>query len=245
MERRCMASCRQRRRNLPAATRGATGPRARPATGSTGPEGSTSLEPALLCSARSAHHDIFVYQAGPNRWLTFDPTDAALEQSAIDANDPRRVIGSYRHALIAAVALHGAPTRVLCLGVGGGSVPMAVREVFPTARVDAVDIDDEVIRIARDWFGLSGDDGLLRLHTADARSFVRRACAQGQRWDVILQDTYDRHYIPPHLMTAEFFRELGAVLDAGGLAATNSFAHGHFHDRELATHAEAFVDFWS
>jgi spermidine synthase len=207
-----------------------------------GGEDSLSTAPALLYSCRSEHHDVFVYQSGTTRYLTFESGAWACNQTAIDVEDSRYLVGDYRHALVAAAAIHGVPTRVLCLGVGGGAIPMAVREAFPATTVDAVDIDADVIGIARDWFGLAGNDdgGLLRVHTADARDFLRRACAEGRRWDVILQDVFDQHYIPAHLMTVEFYRELTAVLDEGGLVAINSFAQGQLYERELATYAEVF-----
>jgi spermidine synthase len=149
------------------------------------------------------------------------------------------------HALVAAAAIHGACRRVLCLGVGAGVVPLAVLDAFPHAVVDAVDLDPEVIAVAREWFCLSRGEGeRLRLHVADARSFLRQARSTDLRWDVVLQDVFDRDYVPADLMSTEFLRELGAALDERGLVAINTFGQGVLHARELATYAQAFAAFF-
>ena len=199
----------------------------------------------LLFRTRTAHHDIYVRQRGSVRYLSFEPGVQAPCQAKIDLNTPATLEGDfeYAQALASAVALHPEPTRVLCLGVGGGAVPQALRCVFPGATVDAVDIDKTVLDVAHEWFGLRDDDR-LRLHACDARSFLRRAGAQGLRWDVVLHDAFDRHYTPAHLMTVEFYRELSAVLGEGGFVAVNAFAQGELRDRETATFGEVFADYF-
>lgn len=201
--------------------------------------------PTLIRSSRSAHHEIFVYQSGTSRYMTFRPEAAAPRQARIDVTDPQRVVAGYTQAFVAATAMHGQPKRVLVLGVGGGILPSAVREAFPQATIDAVDIDEEVIAIARELFGLScGDDGRLHLHAADARNFVREAHARGDRWDVVMHDVFDSEYVPAHMMTTEFFGEICAVLEEGGLVAINSHAQGELHTLELATIAASFANFF-
>jgi len=144
--------------------------------------------------------------------------------------------------MVTAAAFHAAPTRVLCLGVGGGAIPRVLRKVFPSATVDAVDIDEEVLWTARTWFGLDADDG-IRLYAEEARDFVRCASAKGLRWDVVIVDVFDHQYIPAHLMTVEFLRELGNVVADDGLIVSNHFAVGRLRDLESRTCAEAFGSF--
>ena len=199
--------------------------------------------PVLIHTARSAYNEIYVYQKGPHRYMTFRPEALAPRQSTIEVENPLHAVTPTSQAHLTGAAIHGNPRRVLVLGVGAGVVPLALREAFPQASIDAVDIDAAVIAIGREWFGLSRSSGeRLRLHAADARSFVRQAHAEGRRWDVIVHDAYDRDYIPAHLMTVEFFRELCSVLDEGGLVTINSYAQGELHARELSTYAVTFAD---
>ena len=71
-----------------------------------GEEDSLSPAPALLYNCRSEHHDVFVYQSGTTRYLTFEPGASACNQTAIDVEDPRYLVGDYRHALTPWLELH-------------------------------------------------------------------------------------------------------------------------------------------
>lgn len=124
--------------------------------------------------------------------------------------------------------------RVLCIGVGGGSLPLFLSHTLPWVEVDAVELDPAVVAAAMAAMGLPADHPRLRLHTADAAAFLRawrrRRQQQDQQqqhpqpkeqqqpgagwqqpsaepWDLIIQDTFDgQDAIPAALCTQ------GAVL---------------------------------
>jgi spermidine synthase len=75
--------------------------------------------------------------------------------------------------------------RVLVLGLGGGSAARLVRALAPDAHVVGVELDAEVLRVARRRLGL---DALgLEVVRADARAFL---AAERRRFDAILEDVF-------------------------------------------------------
>ena len=71
-----------------------------------------------------------------------------------------------------------APQRMLIVGLGGGSIPTALREILPQAQIDVVEIDPAVTRVARRFFDFS-DDPKMKVIEVDGRVYVKRAHARG------------------------------------------------------------------
>jgi spermidine synthase len=109
------------------------------------------------------------------------------------------------------------PRKVAMLGVAGGTVARAYERYFPDTVIDAVEIDGELFDIGRRWFGLN-DRPQLRLHTEDARPFLRKT---DERYDFIFLDTYRQPYIPFYLATKEFFELARDRLAPGGAVIIN------------------------
>ena len=131
-------------------------------------------------------------------------------------NPATRFEDSYRGALMVLPVLTPRLSRMLLLGMGGGTVAAAWSELFP-ARIDAVEIDAAVVHAARRFFHLDGGER-LRVFTEDARRFVKRS---RDRYDFVALDLYHGANIPLHTATVEFFCELADHLAEGGVVAMN------------------------
>lgn len=118
----------------------------------------------------------------------------------------------------------GAPRSVAILGNAAGTTARAYGHYFPRTAVDGVEIDGELTEVGRRLFDLRGPR--LRLHTADARPFLRRS---SQRWDAIVVDAYRQPYIPFYLSTREFFAEVRDHLTPRGVVLVNV---GHPRDSD-------------
>lgn len=114
-------------------------------------------------------------------------------------------------------AQDGPPTRIAMLGNAGGTVARASLHFFPEVRFDGVEIDGKVSEMGRRWLGMP-DDPRLKIHTADARPFLR---ADGDRYDLIGVDAYRQPYIPFYLTTKEFFGEVRDRLTPRGVTIVN------------------------
>ena len=106
--------------------------------------------------------------------------------------------------------------RVLVLGMGGGNVAAYLGRAFPGVEVDFVDVDPAVPEVARRFMAFA--DGRGRVHVADARRFLE---GTGERWDLIVADTYIGLSVPFHLTTREFLEEVRRHLVPGGVFAVN------------------------
>lgn len=118
----------------------------------------------------------------------------------------------------------GAPRSVAILGNAAGTTARAYGHYFARTVVDGVEIDGELTEVGRRLFDLRGPR--LRLHTADARPFLRRS---SQRWDAIVVDAYRQPYIPFYLSTREFFAEVRDHLTPRGVVLVNV---GHPRDSD-------------
>src|SRR4051812_1449828 len=104
------------------------------------------------------------------------------------------------------------PRSVAILGNAAGTTARAFRSLYPETKLDPVEIDPELTKIGRRWFGLARD---VAVHHEDARPFLRRR--PHSRWDAILVDAYRQPYIPFYLVTKEFFELVRDRLTPGGV----------------------------
>ena len=141
--------------------------------------------------------------------------------------------------LVLPFATSSAPPRsVAILGNAAGTTARAYGHFFPGTWVDGVEIDPALTDVGRRLFDMRG--ARLRVHTADARPFLRRSKS---RWDVIVVDAYRQPYIPFYLTTREFFDEVRDHLTTRGVVLIN-VGHPSSSDRLekvlSATMREAF-----
>lgn len=83
--------------------------------------------------------------------------------------------------------------RILILGLGGGSVARLARALAPEAEIVGVELDREVVRLARAHLDLDRLD--VRVELADALGWLeaeasKPAAARGPRFDAILEDVF-------------------------------------------------------
>jgi hypothetical protein len=116
------------------------------------------------------------------------------------------------------ISVLGRPPRSMAiLGNGAGTTVRAYEALFPQTEIDGVEIDGELTELGKKWFGLRERPN-VRLHTDDARPFLRRA---GRRWETIIIDAYRQPYIPFYLTTKEFFALAHSRLEPGGAVVIN------------------------
>jgi len=111
------------------------------------------------------------------------------------------------------------PDRVgsLCLiGLAGGTISKQYTAVFGEIPIDGVEIDPEIVRVGREYFAMTEPN--LNVVVADGRTYLSHTSG---RYDVVGIDAYRLPYIPWHLTTVEFFRQVRAHLTDEGVVAVN------------------------
>lgn len=112
-------------------------------------------------------------------------------------------------------SLHGAPKRVLSIGLGTGETARAFLTVEGLEELVVVELDARQPEMLS-WFGNDGvlDDPRLTLITGDGRWFLR---TDPRKWDVISVDAYGPRTASATFYTAEFYTQAVAKLRPGGL----------------------------
>jgi|TARA_B100000315_G_scaffold258967_1_gene313011 spermidine synthase len=162
----------------------------------------------------------------PNQLAIFYDADT---MSVVTAYDGRRQSLAYLDHVITSLPYHlRAKPSVLVLGSGGGS--HVLEALYHHAeRIDAVELNPDVVRIARDEYGVFAggvySHPRVRLHIGEARAFV---AGSGQKWDLIqlpLLDSFAtaaagvRGLGENYLYTVEAFGDYLGRLESGGILA--------------------------
>jgi predicted membrane-bound spermidine synthase len=129
----------------------------------------------------------------------------------------------------------------LFIGGGGYTFPRYLEARFPEAKIDVVEIDPEVTRVAEKYLGLSRE-GRIRTYNQDARWFAMN-CREAGQYDFIFGDAFNDLTIPYHLTTVEFSALMSKLLKPDGLLLANiidSFKKGLFLPSYIRTLEKVF-----
>lgn len=140
-----------------------------------------------------------------------------VSQSVVREADPRHLELAYARVLPASLAFIEGPSRILIVGLGGGSLPRFWHSHFPEMVIDVVELDPGVIDVARTYCGFA-EDARMRVHVDDGRDFIE--AAEGG-YDLIILDCFDADAIPPHLATLEFLASVRRALSRAGIVVAN------------------------
>lgn len=179
-------------------------------------------EQGVLYDKPSRYSNIVVTQESDGtRTLRFERGGA--RQSVVKVDDPGYVALPYVRAALVALALVQEPRRILVVGLGGGTLPRFLHHYYPAATIDAVDIDPDVVQVAREYFGLREDER-LRAHVADGRQFIEQVRAP---YDLVFLDAYGASSVPAHMTTEEFVRAARRAIRADGVVVSNLWSGEH------------------
>jgi len=198
----------------------------------------------LLHSERSLYREVLVYETGDVRCICFTRFCRIGRQTCQDVKHPDRIVMNYPQMMLSSLFVKPEPKSVLIIGLGGGTIPRALHELAPQARIDVVEIDPAVVKVARRYFDL-GDNSAMNVIEADGRVQVKRALREQKSYDLIMLDAFDHEYIPEHLLTQEFLKEVKALLAPGGVLAANTFSSSRLYDHESTTYASVFPEFFN
>lgn len=165
--------------------------------------------PGVVHVANSFYGEVKVFENRDVRLLLLDGIDNGfVDRKTFEARAP--YIASFRYL----PAARPAAAKALCIGLGAGSVPrtLHVRHQIAT---EVVEIDPEIVHIAREWFGFPSE---IPVFVEDGRTFM--AGARGP-YDFVVLDAFRSETHPAHLFTREFFARVDAALAPEGIVALN------------------------
>ncbi len=198
----------------------------------------------IIHRERSLYSTILVDERGSTICLQFSVRKDQRNQTCMDRKAPRKMVFPYAKMMMMSLLMVPEPERILIVGLGGGTLPVALNELYPEAQIDSVEIDPAVLKVAETYFGFQEKEN-MRVILRDARVFTKRALAAGEQYDLIMLDAFNGDYIPEHLMTQEYLEETRGLLSEGGVVAANTFAISRLYDHESATYQEVFGTFYN
>jgi len=173
----------------------------------------------LIYEKESAYNYIQVVQAGTTTELILNEGEAV--HSVYDSNtnlthgywDYLLLADAFRHAQ----ATPAIPRSAAFLGLAAGTGARQYRLAFgDQIDITGVEIDPDILAAGHRYFHL--DEARAHEVVADARYWLD---TQAGHYDVMVLDAYRQPYIPFHLTTREFFQQVKAHLNPGGVIAVN------------------------
>jgi spermidine synthase len=140
----------------------------------------------------------------------------ALE-SAVDLDDPLKLVVHYTRTLFAGLFIQPTPKRVLMIGLGGAGFHRMFNAAYPEALLQTVELDPKVYELCQSHLGFK-PNAQTPVALMDGRLYVKRDKTQ---WDWLILDAFRGGFVPPHLKTEEFYRECAARLTDRGVFISN------------------------
>ena len=149
-------------------------------------------------------------------------------QSAMRIARPFDLEVAYTRCMMGFLLFRDEPDEVLMVGLGGGSLAKFCHHRLPECRITVVEVNPQVVTVARHYFLLPEDDARLTVVVGDAADYLanmRRRC------DVILVDGYTAEAQAEEVATLQFYRNCRHRLGPSGVLVVNLWGDDRaFHD---------------
>ncbi|NPU86229.1 MAG: fused MFS/spermidine synthase [Syntrophaceae bacterium] len=188
-----------------------------------------------LYEGDSIYNHITIRQAGLNRCMIFG---RHRDQRQTCMNIPRPDESVFEYTAMMFVGFQFLPdTRSVCLiGLGGGYIPTVFRMHLPQVRLQSVEVDPLVVRLAKDYFHFQLAAGHA-LSVTDGRQYLRR---NPGKFDQIWIDAFNSDYIPAHMTTKEFLELCLSRLTQNGVVVQNVHNSNQLFDAQVTTFRSVF-----
>jgi spermidine synthase len=168
----------------------------------------------IILDVDTPYHHVSVIDNQDARRLRFD---SHLE-GAISKSPPYPSLVAYTTYFHLAFLVRPEIKRTLFIGAGGGIGPREFHMHAPRMAIDVVDIDPQVLELARTHFFLE-ESPQIKTFAEDGRMFLRKA---PDKYDCIVLDAFSAAgRIPFHLVTREFLALCRDKMTADGVFLMN------------------------
>lgn len=171
----------------------------------------------VIEKVESEYNNVFVVKQGQMLYMNFGYRNSEYVESVYDMLDRSALAARYtRYMTLAPVYLERFE-RAAFVGLGGGRTASYLVDSFPQLTMEIAELDPEVIRLAKKYFGVKESER-LKINAQDGRIFLTRSKAT---YDAVFLDAYRGPFVPFHLLTREYFEIIKKHLRPGGVVAQN------------------------
>ena len=137
-------------------------------------------------------------------------------QSSMRLSDPFALELDYTRCMMSFLLFHPRPRRALKIGLGGGSLVKFLWKRLPGLRTRVVELDERVVRVAREQFHLPADDARLAVEVGDGAHALAPECC-----DLLVVDAFADEHPPAALVSRAFFDAAWLALEEPGALVLN------------------------
>ncbi len=200
-----------------------------------------ALEPAekLLFEKNSLYQYVQVIEDTVKKERYVRNQKREYTQGGIYIDAPDKLLFEFtKMGFVSLALLDRDPKDVLFVGLGAGAMPKYFTARYPDAVIDIAEIDPVMAEVAQKYFYFR-ESGKMKAHIEDGRLFVKKT---KKKYDWIILDAYQNDYIPFHLTTLEFLKEVRGRLKDDGVVVANitSAYRNKFFDSMVMTYRKAF-----
>jgi predicted membrane-bound spermidine synthase len=174
----------------------------------------------LIYEDESVYNYIAVRQWGTERHLKLND---GIGLHSVYHPDSVLSLGIWDYFLLAPLfnpppALADASDNLLLIGLAAGTVSELYTDIYGPMPITGVELDPQIIEVGQQYFEMNQPN--LTAVAADGRHWLAQQPADAA-WSIIAVDAYRPPYIPFHLTTVEFFRQVHSHLKPDGILAIN------------------------
>ena len=190
--------------------------------------------PIVEYEEKSAYSKIRILREKNTRTLGFvRESGDVITESMVDLDKPHEMLITYTKHMFLSYLYRPKQERVLVGGLGGGAIVHFLKKYDPNVKVDVVEIDPAIVKIADKYFNMRSG-GNVNIITQDALDYLAKTDV---RYDVIYMDAFlkpstvtDGNGIPLHLKTVQFYKDIQKKLAPDGLVMFNVHPSDHVQD---------------
>jgi predicted membrane-bound spermidine synthase len=151
------------------------------------------------------------------RWLFVNRISQTMYDSLADESRGEEKYFTYVYKISDYLDSFPKNSKVLLLGLGGGSIAKRLNE--KGFAVDVCELDTRIAKVARDYFYLSDS---VNITVDDARHYIKTC---HKKYDIIVLDMFKGEDIPNHVFTLESLEETKKLLAGNGIIFVNSLGY--------------------
>ena len=159
----------------------------------------------------------------------------AAIQSSMRLADPFALELEYTRCMMVFLLFHPQPRTVLMIGLGGGSLAKFFHRRLPAMRTRVIELDERVVAVAREQFGLPDNDARLQVEIGDGAEALAPECC-----DTLVVDAFADEHPPAALASQAFFDAAWLALEDPGVLVLNLMGDDPELDRRLQLAERAF-----
>ena len=142
---------------------------------------------------------------------------SATIQSSMRIDNPFHLELDYTQAMSMASLFLDNPKEILCIGLGGGTMPKFFYRLFAKAKLTVLELNPKVIQIAKHFFKLPSSKRFNILQ-GDGIQYIKEI---DKKYDLLISDAFEDYGLPEEFCTISYFESCRNVLSEKGVFMIN------------------------